>query len=90
MDQINKETASSLQVNHWKSFSAATKWFRNKENKPHYSFIVFDIRSFYPSILLSLFNKAIEFRKDTYNLSNDDISIISQSRKTLLFIDGKP
>ena len=46
MDQINKEIASSLQINHWQNFSAVTKWFRNKENKPHYLFIVFDIRSF--------------------------------------------
>ena len=52
--------------------------------------IIFHIQDFYSSISLSLFNRAIEFGKEIYNLSNDEISIITQSKKTLLFSDGKP
>ena len=68
------------------------KWFRNIENKPNCSFIIFDIQNFYPSILFccQLFNRAIEFGKEIYNLSNDDISIIMQSRTTLLYSDDEP
>ena len=68
------------------------KWFRNTENKPNCSFIIFDIQNFYPSILFccQLFNRAIEFGKEIYNLSNDDISIIMQSRTTLLYSDDEP
>ena len=66
---MNKEIASSIRVNQWKNSSAVIKWFRNIDNK-------FDIQDFYPSISLSLFNKTIEFGKEIYNLSNDEIPII--------------
>ena len=90
LDRMNKEITSSIQVNQWKNFSVVIKWFRNIENKPKFSFIIFDIQEFYPSISLSLFNKAIKFVKEICILSNDDIPIIMQSRKTLLFSDGEP
>ena len=87
---MNKNVTSSIRVNQWKNSSAVIKWFRNTENKPNCSLIIFHIQDFYPSISLSLFNRAIEFGKEIYNLSNDEISIITQSKKTLLFSDGKP
>ena len=87
---MNQEITSSILVNQWKSYSAVTKWFRNIENKPNSSFIIFDIQNFNPSISLSSFNRATEFGKGIYNLSNDEISIVMQQRKTLLFSDGEP
>ena len=75
---MNQEITSSILFNQWKNYSAVTKWFRNIENKPNCSFIIFDIQDFYPSISLSLFNKVIEFGKGIYNLSNDEISIVMQ------------
>ena len=87
---MNKQILSFIHVNQWKNLSAVIKWSRNIENKPNCSFIIFDIQDFYPSISLSLFKRAIEFGKETYNLSNDEYSIITQSTKTLLFSDGEP
>ena len=86
---MNKELTSSIRVNWWTNYSAINKWFRNIENKPNCSFFSFDIQDFYPSISLSLFNSAIEFGKEIYSLSNDEISTIIQSRKTLLFNDSE-
>ena len=57
---MNKEIKSSIQVNQWTNSSAVIKRFRNTENKPNCSFITFNIQDFYPSILLSSFNRAIE------------------------------
>ena len=70
--------------------SAVITWFRIIENKPNCSFIILDIQDFYPSISLSLFDRSIEFGKEIYNLSSDEISIIIQSRKWLLFSYGEP
>ena len=39
---------------------------------------------------MSLFKRAIEFGKEIYNLSNDENSIIMQSRKTFIFSYGEP
>ena len=74
----------------WKNSSAVIKWFKNIKNKQKCSFIIFDIQDFYLSILLPLFKRAIVFGKEIYNLSNDEISIIMQSKKTLLFKDSEP
>ena len=89
LDRMNKEITSFIQVNQWKKSSAVIKWYRNIENKRNCSFIIFDTQDFYPSISLSLFNGAIEYEKEIYNLSNDKSSIIMQSRKTLLFSNGE-
>ena len=57
---MNKGITFSIHVNQWKNSSAVIKWFRNIDNKPNCSFIIFSIQNFYPSDLLSLFNRAIE------------------------------
>ena len=49
LDRMNREI-TSIQVNQWKNSLALIKWFRNTENKPHCSFIIFNIKDFYPSI----------------------------------------
>ena len=84
---MNKGITSSIQVNQCRNSSAVIKWFRKIKIKPNCSFIIFDIQDFYLSISLSLFNRAIKFGKEIYNLSNYEISIIMQSRKT--FRDGE-
>ena len=54
------------------------------------SFIVFNIASFYPSISHELFHKAINFVKTIRDVPDKDISIIMQSRRTLLFNNKEP
>ena len=54
------------------------------------SFVNFDIESFYPSISLNLFQQAIDFAREKVDITDTDISIIMQARKTLLFHDGIP
>ena len=53
-------------------------------------FIQFDIENLYPSISRKLFNEAISFAKLYCDINDDDLSIILQSRKTLLFFDNNP
>ena len=47
------------------------------------------MENFYPSICRNLFKESIEFARQFIHISDDDLSIIMQPRKTLLF-DGKP
>ena len=58
--------------------------------KDRCSFIQFDIDNFYPSISLELLNKAIAYAKTHTSVSDSELSIIMQARKTLLFHNGKP
>ena len=52
--------------------------------------MVFDIESFYPSISEDLFNEALSFAKTKVNITDQEISIITQSRNTLLFNKNQP
>ena len=54
------------------------------------SFVNFDIECFYLSISLNLFQLAIDFAQEKVNITDTDVSIIMQARKTLLFHDGIP
>ena len=86
---MNKEITSSIQVDYWKNSSVVIKWFRNLENNSSSLVIIFDIEDFYSSILLSAFNRAIEFGKEISNSLNDENSMIMITRETLLFSDGE-
>ena len=86
---MNKEITSSIQVGYWKNSSVVIKWFRNLENNSSSLVIIFDIQDFYSSILLSAFNRAIEFGKEISNSLNDENSMIMITRETLLFSDGE-
>ena len=65
-----------------RQYSNGLKIFETKKNV---SFIVFDIDSFYPLISPELFHKPINFVKTSRDIPDKDISIIMQSRQTLLF-----
>ena len=90
IDRTIGDVLSSVQVNQWKNSQTVIEWFKNIRNKNNASFIVFDIESFYPSISLDLFHKAINFVKTICDIPEKDISIIIQSRTTLLFNNKEP
>ena len=85
LDGINKELRAKVDVNQWKNTSEVINWFNNIRNKNECSFVCFDIENFYPSISPELLDKSIQFAKEHTNISADDLYIILQSRKTLLF-----
>ena len=89
LDKINQQMRSETEVNQWKNSCEVIEWFKNIRNKSNASFFVFDIESFYPSISLKLLGNAINFSKSICNISEQDMLIIMQARRTL-FNDGEP
>ena len=63
LKKINQQIQLITKVNQWKNTSSVIEWFNSFENKERLSFMVFDIKSFYPSISENLFIKAIQFAK---------------------------
>jgi len=90
LDRINDEIRTKLKVNQWKNTYSVIDWFKNITNKPNASFITFDIVSFYPSISYELFNTVLNFAKGITTITNDELDIINQSRKALLFFEKDP
>ena len=52
--------------------------------------MVFNIESFYPSISENLFIKAIQFHKQITEITDEDINLTMQARKTLFFNESIP
>ena len=90
LDKINNHIQKETSANQWKDTSSVIQWFVNIKEKERSSFMVFDIESFYPSITERLFNNAIQFAKQTTEISDYDMSLINQSRKTLSFNEKIP
>ena len=85
LDTINKNVVRSTEINQWKNTSNVLDWYANYTDKNKASFVQFDIENFYPSITSDLLYNSIQFRKEVTTVSDNDIHIIIQSRKTLLF-----
>ena len=90
LDRINEKIISSVTINQWKNTSAFLKWYSKIASKTEWSLIQFDIDSFYPSITRGPINKVIEFAKTIVDIPDEDLSIIMESRKTLLFNEKVP
>ena len=90
LDRINKDLVQKTCVNQWKSDKEVIGWFNNLESRDRCTFIKFDVDNFYPSITLELFNKAIAFAKQHTEISDWEVEVIMQARKTLLFNNGEP
>ena len=73
-----------------KPFTIKHFWFINIKNKESSYFIVFDIESFYLSIPEDLFKSAIQFTKESVDISDYNLSLINQARKTILFNGNTP
>ena len=58
--------------------------------KKQSSFLNFDVENFYPSISEKLLTDAINFAKSSANITEQDLSITMQSRKTMLFQNSEP
>ena len=90
LDRINEKIILSVTMNQWKNTLAVLKWYNSIPNKTQCSIIQFDIVSFYPSITWELMNKATEFAETIVDIPDEDLSVIMQSRKTLLFSEKVP
>ena len=74
----------------WENTSDAISWFKNINNKKKSSLLNFDVENFYPSISVKRLIDAINFAKSSANITERDLSIIMQSRITLLFQNSEP
>ena len=90
LDKFNSHILLSRKLNQWKDTSDVIEWYKAIDDKQNSSFIQFHIESFYPSIKKELFNNTILFAKTITDISDEELNIIMESRKTLLFNNGIP
>ena len=85
LDKINKSLQEKLGVNQWKNTASVLSWFKAIENKPAHTFVVFDVKDFYPSISETLLKEAMSYAKTKVTISKSDKETILHARKSLLF-----
>jgi hypothetical protein len=85
LDKINKMLKQKLGVNQWKNTASVLEWFKGIQNKQSHTFVVFDVKDFYPSISESLLKEALSFAKNHVSISKNDEDTIFHARKSLLF-----
>ena len=85
LENINNDLLTKLNINQWGDTSQVIDWFKKLEYKSKSKFIQLDIKEYYPSITEETLDKAISFASNHTTVSLEDIRIIKQSRKPLLF-----
>lgn len=80
LDKINKDLKAKTEVNQWKSTGDVIQWFNSIEDKNAYTFTLFDVKDFYPSI-----KETLDFAKQHTRVMKKDIDVILHARKSLLF-----
>ena len=90
LENINNSIRTSTNLNQWRNSRVVIDWFKSIPQKKVAHFIKFDIVSFYPSISKNVLSAAIEFAKNYYDIKDEMVNAIMNSRKAFLFYDGNP
>ena len=90
LHKMNNDIQEETSVNQRKDTSSVFDWFVNIGEKNRTSFMVFDIESFPSPIAECLFKNTTDFAKQVTEISDYGMSLINQSRKTLLFNKNMP
>ena len=74
----------------WKNTYSVIDWFKSLKNKKNLTFLQFDIVEFYPSITEKILKDALSFAKEYVKITNEEMKIILDTKKALLFTNGQP
>lgn len=89
LDKINKGILATTKVNLWKNTAEMLRWFDSITNKDEYSFIVFDIVDFYPSISPKLLEDALDFACNHFTITDEERHIIMHTKNSMLTSRGE-
>ena len=90
LERIVSELREKTSINLWKNSAAVINWFKGVEDKINHTFLCFDIVDFYPSISESLLKEALAYARQHASITDSDMEVIFNARKSLLFENGRP
>ena len=85
LHRINKNIREHLKLDQQKNRSTVINWFISIQGKHLHSFVIFNIKDFYPSRKEKALIKALKFAESYTDISDEDKRIINQSKISLLF-----
>ena len=90
VEKIVHNIRTKTSTNQWKNTNDVINWFNAIKDKSNYTLICFDICNFYPSITNTLLQKALNYASKYAYISEDQIHLITHTKKTTLYKDGNP
>ena len=90
VEKIVYNIRTKTNTNQWKNTNDVINWFNAIKDKSNYTMICFDICDFYPSITNTLLQKALNYASKYADISEDQIHLITHTKKTTLYKDGNP
>ena len=90
LQKINKKIKLQKPLNQWTCSKDTIEWFKKIQHKQSYTFTIFDIEEFYPSITESLLQKSIDFAKTITDIEEHELCVILHCRKSLLYNGNDP
>ena len=84
LEGINEKIRAKTKLNQWQSNREAKAWFKALRSSKKLSFLVFDIKSFYPSITPELLENAIRWAEKFETITEQDKELFRESRRALL------
>jgi hypothetical protein len=89
LENVVNVVKSATKLSLWKSTSDVITWYKEAENKDKCSFIEFDVVEFYPSITEYLLKAAIEWVKTITDISEEEVKVVMQAKRSLLSSKGQ-
>ena len=90
VEKIVHNIRTKANTNQWKNTDDVINWFNAIRDKRNYTTICFDISDFYPSITNTLLQKALNYASKYADISEDQIHLITHTKKTTLYKDCNP
>ena len=84
LDKFNEKVRNHTKLLQWKNTNSVINWFKEID-KTGKKFLKFDIVQFYPSISSELMDKALNWFGTLIDISDDELKILKNARKSFLF-----
>ena len=92
LQKVNLDIIEKTGLKLCRSTGQVLEWYKGllESYKGDMLFLLYDIEDYYPSIKPELLSEALKFAKKFTTISDQDIEIITQARKSFLFCNKEP
>ena len=81
LEKANKGIREKTSLKQWTNSSQPVEWFKKIQRKEDYTFIKYDVDTYYPDISEGLFKKALNFGRKYVDISENEEKILWHARR---------
>ena len=81
LENANREIREKTNLRQWTNSSQPVEWFKNIQGKEKYTFVKYDVDTYYPDISAELFRKTLEHGRKYVEITENEEKILWHARK---------